>query len=181
MNKEIKRNSIIKLMIGVIMLALGILSLVYSTSNVMTTILGYIIGILICLTSIFLIIYTFIKYPEHIYRYLIFALLLTSGVYCFIIPLAATTFICLFIGITLMLCSLLYVIKFIILKHLTMRYWFNVVQLIICIILFALGVSFAIFFNTIDTFLICLIVGIPLSIMGLFYIILMIIRLIANR
>ncbi len=181
MDKEIRRNSIIKLIIGVVLLAIGILSLVYSTSSVMTTIMGIIIGVLICATSLFLIVYTFIKYPEHIYRYLIFALLLTSGVYCFIIPLAATTFICLFIGITLMLCSLLYVIKFIILKHLTMRYWFNVVQLIVCIVLFALGVLFAVFYNTIDTFLICLIVGIPLSIIGLFYIILMIVRLIANR
>ena len=181
MDKEIRRNSIIKLIIGVVLLTLGVITLIYSTHNITSTILGYIIGALICITSIFLIIYTFIKYPEHVYRYLIFSLLLTSGVYCFIIPLAATTFICLFIGITLMLCSLLYVIKFIILKHLTMRYWFNVVQLIVCIVLFGLGVSFAIFYNTIDTFLICMIVGIPLSIIGLFYIILMSIRLIANR
>ncbi len=181
MDKEIKRNSLIKLFIGLIIFTLGILSLVYSTSSFMTTVLGYIIGILICLTSLFLIVYTFIKYPEHIYRYLIFALLLTSGVYCFIIPLAATTFICLFIGITFMLCSLLYVVKFIILKHLTLRYWFNVVQLIICIVFFVLGISFAIFYNTIDTFLICMIVGIPLTIFGLFYVILMIIRLIANH
>ncbi len=181
MDKEIRRSSIIKLIIGVFLLVLGLVTLIYSTCNIMSTILGYIIGVLICITSVFLIIYTFIKYPEHIYRYLIFALLLTSGVYCFIVPLSATTFICLFIGITLMLCSLLYVIKFIIFKHLTMRYWFNVVQLIVCIVFFGLGACFAVFYNTIDTFLICMIVGIPLSIIGLFYIVLMTIRLIANR
>lgn len=181
MDKEIRKTSIIKLIVGIFLLTIGVLTLIYSTHSFMTNLLGILIGVFICLLSLFLVVYTFIKYPEHIYRYLIFSLLLTSGVYCFIVPLAATTFICLFIGITLMLCSLLYVIKFIILKRLTMRYWFNVVQLLICIILFVTGILFAIYFDTIDTFLICMIVGIPLSIIGVFYIILMTIRLIANR
>lgn len=180
-NKEIKRNNIIKLIFGIFSLTLGIIILVFINSNKMNAVLGYSIGSLICLTSVYLVLYTFLKYPEHFLRYFVFAITLSFGVLCIINPSIGPTFFSLFLGITLSLISLLYFIQFIVLKKASMRYWFNVVQLLMCILLFVIGILICVYYNKIDTFLMCIIISVPLILIGLILIVLMIVRLIVNH
>ncbi len=181
MDKEIKIRTILELLLGIILLASGIPLMIFSSSSIMVDVLGYLIGGIMILLAVLITLFTFIKYPEKVYLYFLYSLILVSGVYCFITPVTATIFICLYLGITFMIVSLLYFIKFYILKHVSFKHWFNIVQLFILIILFITGLLFCIYFKTIDVFLLCYIIGIPLSLIGLYLIILMIIRLIVNR
>lgn len=181
MEKDIKIRTIIELFIGIFLLACGIPLMVFSSSSLMGDVLGYFIAGIMCILSIMLTIYTFIKTPEKFYLYFVYSLILVSGVYCFITPIAATTFICLYLGVSFMLISLLFFIKFYILKHVSFKHWFNIVQLFILIIIFLLGLALCMFFKTIDVILLCFLIGIPLTIIGLYLIILMSIRLIINH
>ena len=178
---NVRRNNLLLLLGGLVLIVIGLLFCIYSTNSFMEKFIGYLIGAGVIVTGASLVVYTFIKEPEHFYRNVYYSIVLSAGVIIIIDPSIVVEFLSLFVGITLSLFALLYFIKFILLKRLPMRNWFQITQLIVTILVFVAGILICVFYYKIDVFLISLIFGIPMIIIGLILVLLMSVRLVVNK
>ncbi len=165
--KDVNKYNALKFVVSFILMAAGILFCVFSYHDYMDIFLGYLFASTLLLVSIILIIYTFIKDSEHFFRVLIYLLIVALSIIVFIDPTIFVISIPIVIGVFLSGTGLFFIIKFIILKRVSLRSIFNIVQLIGCLILLVVGILFCVFYRQIDVYITSFIIGIPLFVLGL--------------
>ncbi len=163
----IRKYNYLKLVVSLVLIAAGLLFCIFSAHPNMDVFLGYLIASLLILISTLLIIYTFINQSKNFFMVFIYILLIALSVIIFLFPQVFVLSIPVVIGVFLIGVGVIFIIKFIILKRVSLKSLFNLFQLLGCLILIAVGILFCVFYHKIDVYITSFIIGIPLFILGI--------------
>ena len=177
----IKKYNYLKLLVSIILIVIGLLFCIFSSHPNMDIFLGYLIASILLLISILLIVFTFINQSKNFFMVLAYLLIIALSVIIFLFPKIFVLSIPIVIGVFLIGLGVMFIIKFIILKRISLRSLFNLFQFIGCLILIAVGVLFCVFYQKIDVYITSFIIGIPIFVLGIIGIILTIIGIIKHH
>lgn len=178
----LKKYDVLILISSLIIFIGGLLFVVFSyQTNFMRLFLGYFVGAILMISSLIYMIYRLIKDDIYFFRIVYSILLFGAGFALCFYPYFIVSLIPLFLGITISLVAIIFIIKFLILKKVSLKSMYNIVQLVLALILLAAGILFIVFYKKIDVYLTSIIIGIPLMVVGIAGILISLIRIIRNR
>ncbi len=177
----IKKYNYLKLIVSIILIVIGLLFCIFSAHPNMDVFLGYLIASILLLISVLLIIFTFINQSKNFFMVLAYLLIIALSVIIFLFPRIFVLSIPIVIGVFLSGLGVIFIIKFIILKRVSLKSLFNLFQLIGCLILITVGILFCIFYHKIDVYITSFIIGIPIFALGIIGIILTVIGMMRHH
>lgn len=177
----LKKYNALKIIVSILLIAIGLLFCIFSAHPKMDIFLGYLFASVLLLIALGLIVITFINENRNFFRVLLYLLVVGLSVIIYIFPTIFVLSMPIFIGVFFIGAGIIFIIKFIILKRVSLKSLFNLFQLLGCLILIVVGLLFCIFYNKIDVYITSFIIGIPLFALGVVFLIFTIISMINNK